>query len=104
MLPDQPGAVGFLASHGESGSCLHTLPAPRLLQPLTHFLAVARTLTKHLVQDLMQLFAPFGSIQDCRLLHSGDGSRGVGALVRMGSLEEATRAIEALNNRVPTGG
>ena len=52
----------------------------------------------------MQLFAPFGSIQDCRLLHSGDGSRGVGALVRMGSVDEATQAIEALNNRVPTGG
>ena len=51
----------------------------------------------------MQLFSPFGTIQDCRLLHSGDGSRGVGALVRMSSIEEATRAIEALNNRVPTG-
>lgn len=28
----------------------------------------------------------------------------MGALVRMASVEEATRSIEALNNRVPTGG
>lgn len=55
-------------------------------------------------QDLIQLFSPFGTVSDCRLLHSGDASRGVGALVRMGSIEEATRAIEALNNRVPSGG
>ena len=52
----------------------------------------------------MQLFSPFGAVVDCRLLHGGDASRGVGALVRMQSVEEATAAIDNLNNRVPTAG
>ncbi|KAK9790968.1 hypothetical protein WJX73_007835 [Symbiochloris irregularis] len=55
-------------------------------------------------QDLLQLFLPHGSVQDCRLLQGGDASRGMGALVRMANIDEATAAIENLNDRIPVAG
>ena len=48
--------------------------------------------------ELAQLFAQYGSVLECRVLHNGDMTRGAGALVRMSTLQQASAAIEALNN------
>lgn len=48
--------------------------------------------------ELAQLFAQFGAVLECRVLHNGDMTRGAGALVRMSTLQQATAAIEGLNN------
>ena len=48
--------------------------------------------------ELGQLFAQYGTVLECRVLHNGDMTRGAGALVRMGSIQQATAAIEGLNN------
>ena len=56
------------------------------------------------MQELHDLFKPFGTVQECRILHRGDDVRGAGALVRMGSVASASQAIMALNGHVPTSG
>lgn len=48
--------------------------------------------------ELAQFFAQYGSVLECRVLHNGDMTRGAGALVRMSTLQQASAAIEALNN------
>ncbi|KAL0025180.1 hypothetical protein WJX77_005036 [Trebouxia sp. C0004] len=48
--------------------------------------------------ELAQLFAQYGSVLECRVLHNGDMTRGAGALVRMSTLQQASAAIDALNN------
>ena len=48
--------------------------------------------------ELAQLFARYGMVLECRMLHNGDMTRGAGALVRMGSVQQATAAIDSLNN------
>ncbi len=48
--------------------------------------------------ELAQLFAQYGSVLECRVLHNGDMTRGAGALVRMSTVQQASAAIEALNN------
>lgn len=54
-------------------------------------------------EEVNNLFAPYGSVLSCRLLHHGDGIRGAGALVRMSSVQEATQAITSLNGKTPQG-
>lgn len=58
--------------------------------------------------ELLALFKPHGDVVECRVLNagqSGDPSvRGMGALVRMASVDQATAAIDALNQQVPAGG
>ncbi|KAK9824558.1 hypothetical protein WJX72_011295 [[Myrmecia] bisecta] len=58
---------------------------------------------EELRSQLVNLLSPFGSILECRVLHAGDTLRGAGALVRLSSVEEASRAIEALNNQALGG-
>ena len=53
------------------------------------------------MQDLRDMFSPFGSVQESRILHRGDDIRGAGALVRMNNVEAASRAIAALNGHMP---
>lgn len=48
--------------------------------------------------ELASLFAQFGTVLECRVLHNGDMTRGAGALVRMSSMHQASAAIEGLNN------
>lgn len=48
--------------------------------------------------ELASLFAQFGTVLECRVLHNGDMTRGAGALVRMSSMQQASAAIEGLNN------
>ena len=52
-------------------------------------------------QDLKDLFGPFGSVQECRILHRGDDIRGAGALVRMNNVAAASQAILALHGQYP---
>ncbi len=53
--------------------------------------------------DLGSMFAPYGSVLEKRILPLVDGAMGAGALVRMGSTEEATAAIGGLHNQTPMG-
>lgn len=53
--------------------------------------------------SLAELFLPFGAVRECRVLHTGDKTKGGGALVRMGTADEAARAIDGLNNSYPPG-
>lgn len=53
------------------------------------------------MQDLKELFGPFGAVQECRILHRGDDIRGAGALVRMNNVAAASHAILALNGHIP---
>ena len=55
------------------------------------------------LQELLQLFTPFGPVHECRVLHTGDGLKGAGALVRMATVEAATAAINGINGRTPQG-
>ena len=48
--------------------------------------------------ELASLFAQFGAVLECRVLHNGDMTRGAGALVRMSSMQQASAAIDSLNN------
>lgn len=48
--------------------------------------------------ELASLFAQFGAVLECRVLHNGDMTRGAGALVRMSSMQQASAAIDGLNN------
>lgn len=48
--------------------------------------------------ELAQLFAQYGTVLECRVLHNGDMTRGAGALVRMSTLQQASAAIDGLNN------
>ncbi|KAL3133214.1 hypothetical protein ABBQ38_007101 [Trebouxia sp. C0009 RCD-2024] len=50
------------------------------------------------LSELASLFAQFGTVLECRVLHNGDMTRGAGALVRMSSMHQASAAIEGLNN------
>jgi hypothetical protein len=53
-------------------------------------------------EELRDLFAPYGNVVECRVLHSGtaraDSGMGAGALVRMSAVEEAAAAIAHLHN------
>ncbi|KAK9836159.1 hypothetical protein WJX81_005649 [Elliptochloris bilobata] len=53
--------------------------------------------------DLSRLFSTYGNVKEVRLLQ-GDETRGVGGLVRMGTVEEAGRAVEALGKPHAGGG
>uniref|UniRef100_A0A7S0X196 RRM domain-containing protein n=1 Tax=Chlamydomonas leiostraca TaxID=1034604 RepID=A0A7S0X196_9CHLO len=56
-------------------------------------------------EDVRQLFAPYGLVISVRVLHHGDQSgQGGAALVRLGSVEEAGRAVMALNGQRVVGG
>lgn len=48
--------------------------------------------------ELAQLFAQYGTVLECRMLHNGDMTRGAGALVRMSTIQQAAAAIDSLNN------
>ena len=48
--------------------------------------------------ELASLFTQFGTVLECRVLHNGDMTRGAGALVRMSSMQQASAAIDGLNN------
>lgn len=48
--------------------------------------------------ELAHLFAQYGAVLECRMLHNGDMTRGAGALVRMSTVQQATAAIDSLNN------
>ena len=54
--------------------------------------------------DLRALFAVHGTVLDCRVLPNQEHHRGQQALVRMASVEEASRAIASLNGTPPGGG
>mmetsp|Transcript_27234 Transcript_27234/g.68544 ORF Transcript_27234/g.68544 Transcript_27234/m.68544 type:complete len:429 (-) Transcript_27234:339-1625(-) len=58
--------------------------------------------------ELVNLFKPLGDIVECRILNAGQSGdpavRGMGALVRMASVDQATAAIEGLGQQVPPGG
>jgi RNA recognition motif-containing protein len=52
-------------------------------------------------EELRNLFGQWGTVMECRVLHSGpgrDNAQGAGALVRMNSVEEASKAIAHLHN------
>ena len=53
------------------------------------------------LQDLRDIFTPFGAVVECRILNRGDNSRCAGALVRMHSIAAASQAIVALNGFCP---
>lgn len=53
------------------------------------------------VQDLRDIFAPFGTVVESRILNRGDNSRCAGALVRMHSVAAASQAVVALNGLCP---
>lgn len=53
------------------------------------------------MQDLKDLFSPFGVVQECRILHRGDDIRGAGALVRMNNVAAASQAILVLHGQYP---
>ena len=55
----------------------------------------------HCLQDLRDIFAPFGTVVECRILNRGDNTRCAGALVRMHSIAAASQAIVALNGFCP---
>eukprot|EP01025_Chloroclados_australasicus_P036465 TRINITY_DN3718_c0_g2_i1.p1 TRINITY_DN3718_c0_g2~~TRINITY_DN3718_c0_g2_i1.p1 ORF type:complete len:376 (+),score=52.95 TRINITY_DN3718_c0_g2_i1:96-1223(+) len=55
-------------------------------------------------EDIRSMFSLYGNVKEIRILQSSDPARLNGALVRMGSMEEAQRAIEGLNNKPPPGG
>ena len=58
----------------------------------------ALTFALGIVQDLINLFAPYGTVRECKLLPAPPESRlGSGALVRLCSAEEAEKAIEGIN-------
>lgn len=66
--------------------------------------ACLQNLPKNLTeQELRALFSPYGAVIECRVLHSGtarsDSGTGAGALVRMGTVDEAAEAIAHLHNR-----
>lgn len=76
---------------------------PELLAPPSDNLYAKNlpiTLTE---EELRALFSPYGSVIECRVLHSGTGRDtagvGAGALVRMASVEEAAQAIAHLHNQ-----
>eukprot|EP00882_Tetradesmus_deserticola_P002382 GHRQ01002541.1.p2 GENE.GHRQ01002541.1~~GHRQ01002541.1.p2 ORF type:complete len:342 (+),score=117.56 GHRQ01002541.1:178-1203(+) len=76
---------------------------PELLAPPSDNL-YAKNLPITLSEDeLRALFSPYGSVIECRVLHSGTGRDtagvGAGALVRMASVEEAAQAIAHLHNQ-----
>lgn len=52
-------------------------------------------------KDLRDIFAPFGTVVECRILNRGDNTRCAGALVRMHSIAAASQAIVALNGFCP---
>lgn len=54
--------------------------------------------------DVISLFMPYGEIVESRLLTAGANERGVGALVRMAAVEQATNAIDGLNGQTAPGG
>ena len=55
--------------------------------------------------DLRQLFAPYGLVTICRTLHHGDQTgQGGAALVRLSTVEESCRAMQALHGTRPFGG
>mmetsp|Transcript_35963 Transcript_35963/g.101839 ORF Transcript_35963/g.101839 Transcript_35963/m.101839 type:complete len:436 (-) Transcript_35963:1011-2318(-) len=57
--------------------------------------------------DLVGLFRPYGEVVETRLLNAGTnehGVRGMGALVRMGTVDQATLAIDSINGRLAPGG
>ncbi len=59
----------------------------------------------HLLQDLVTLFAPYGTVRECKLLPAPpDSHLGGGALVRLCSAEEAEKAIEGINTWAATTG
>lgn len=50
--------------------------------------------------EVRALFAPYGLVISVRVLHHGDQSgQGGAALVRMGSIDEATRSVMGLNGQ-----
>lgn len=56
--------------------------------------------------DLRRLFGGFGEIIETRLLNAGTnemGVRGMGALVRMASVDQAAKAIDSINGRMIAG-
>ena len=55
-------------------------------------------------EEMTALFSHYGSVMTCRVLHSGEGTRGAGGLVRMSTVSEASQAIAGLNGRIPQGG
>lgn len=76
---------------------------PELLAPPSDNL-YAKNLPTTLTEDeLRALFSPYGSVMECRVLHSGTGRDtagvGAGALVRMATMEEAAQAIAHLHNQ-----
>jgi len=63
-----------------------------------------QNLPKNLTEDeLRALFSPYGSVIECRVLHSGtarsDSGTGAGALIRMATVDEAAQAIAHLHNQ-----
>ncbi|KAF8071377.1 PGLP2 [Scenedesmus sp. PABB004] len=74
---------------------------PELLAPPSDNLYAKNLPTTLTEGELRELFAPYGAVIECRVLHSGAGreAAGAGALVRMASVEEAGAAIANLHNR-----
>jgi RNA recognition motif-containing protein len=94
--PTSTGILEVFSRIGvESPPCLETIQEP---WDNLYVRQLPGTWTEKELQDL---FSPYGTVQECRVLHRGDDARGAGALVRMSSVAEATEAILALNGQVP---
>lgn len=72
---------------------------PELSAPPSDNLYVKNLPPSYSEAELRALFASCGEVVECRLLHKGDGSQGAGALVRMGTMEEAGDAIAHLHGQ-----
>lgn len=55
-------------------------------------------------ENLRALFGQYGMVSDCKILLAADNSSRCQGLVRFSAVEEAHRAIQFTNGRVPVGG
>merc|ERR1719343_1212839 len=59
---------------------------------------------EYIEDNLRALFSQYGNVADCKLLLAADNSSRCQGLVRFSHVEEAHRAIQFTNGRVPLGG
>lgn len=110
-IPESLAAIAGLNKKTVAGAVLEVKTAdadagdrnPELLAPPSDNL-YAKNLPKNLTEDeLRALFSPYGSVIECRVLHSGtarsDSGTGAGALIRMATVDEAAQAIAHLHNQ-----
>jgi hypothetical protein len=71
---------------------------PELSAPPSDNLYCKNLPCEYTEEDLRVLFAPYGAVIECKLLHRADSTQGGGALIRMASVREAHATIAGLHN------